>query len=90
MGSLRRQPGSAELSLPRTSARAGGVAQLHDLRGIVGDPRGAWLAVPRNFHHVGTSADALAVQVQHVGEMLHLLMFVPRTTTSHSIAGIQM
>jgi erythromycin esterase-like protein len=83
-------PGSAELSLSRLSGRVGGVAQLYDLRGIIADPRGAWLRTPRNFHHVGTSADALAVQVQNVGEMFDLLMFVPRTTTSHSIPGIQM
>ena len=82
-------PGSAELSLLRLSARVGGVAQLYDLRGIVNDPRGAWLTVPRDFHHVGTSADARAVQVQDVGEMFDLLMFVPSTTTSHGIAGIQ-
>ncbi len=84
----RSTPGSVELNFARLAPRIGGVAQLYDLRAIVADARGAWLATPRSFLHVGTNA-APVVQVVNVGEMFDLLMFIPTTTSSHSIPGIQ-
>ena len=80
--------GSVELNLARLAPDVGGAAQLYDLHAIVADPRGAWLTTPRSFRHVGTNA-APVIQVENVGAMFDLLMFVPRTTSSHSISGIQ-
>jgi erythromycin esterase-like protein len=81
-------PGSVEVNLARLAPRIGGAAQLYDLRAIVADSRGAWLTTPRSFRHVGTNA-APVIQIENVGAMFDLLMFVPTTSTSHSIAGIQ-
>ena len=82
-------PGSLEVNLARLSSRVGGSAQLYDLRAIVADARGSWLTTPRSFRHVGTNA-APVIQVENVGAMFDLLLFVPTTTSSHSIPGIQM
>ncbi|CAN5192512.1 hypothetical protein BH09GEM1_BH09GEM1_41550 [soil metagenome] len=80
--------GSLEVNLARLSSQVGGLAQLYDFRAIVADARGAWLATPRSFRHVGTNA-APVIQVENVGAMFDLLMFVPITTSSHGIPGIQ-
>jgi erythromycin esterase-like protein len=81
-------PGSVERNLSRLSSRVGGAAQLYDLRAIVADSRGAWLTTPRSFRHVGTNAVPV-IQVENVAAMFDLLMFIPTTTSSHSISGIQ-
>ncbi len=81
--------GSLEVNLARLSPRVGGAAQLYDFRAIIADPRGAWLTRPRSFRHVGTNA-APVIQVENVGAMFDLLMFIPTTTSSHSIPGIQL
>ena len=81
-------PGSVELNLARLAPRVGGLAQLYDLHAIVAGPRGAWLTMPRSFRHIGTNA-APVIQVENVGAMFDLLIFIPTTTSSHSIAGIQ-
>ena len=80
--------GSVERNFARLSPRVGGAAQLYDIHAIVSDTRGAWLAVPRSFRHVGTNASPV-IQVENVGAMFDLLMFIPVTTSSHSITGIQ-
>lgn len=82
-------PGSVERNLAKLGPRVGGVAQLYDLHGIATDARGAWLTKPRSFRHVGTNA-APVIQVENVGAMFDLLMFIPTTTSSHSIPEIQM
>lgn len=82
-------PGSLEVNFARLRPRLGGLAQLYDLRAIIADARGAWLTTPRSFRHVGTNA-APVIQVENVGAMFDLLLFVPTTTSSHSIPGIQM
>ena len=81
-------PGSVELNLARLASRVGGLAQLYDVRAIAADVRGAWLATPRSFRHVGTNATPM-IQVENVGAMFDLLMFIPVTTSSHGIPGIQ-
>lgn len=80
--------GSVELNLATLSPRVGGVAQLYDFRAIVADTRGTWLSTPRSFRHVGTNA-APVIQVENIGAMFDLLMFIPTTTSSRSIPGIQ-
>ncbi|MES2180060.1 MAG: erythromycin esterase family protein [Gemmatimonadota bacterium] len=81
--------GSVELSLSRLSAQVGGVAQLYDVRTIVADARGGWLKTARDFHFIGTNTDEKSVQVWNVGEAFDLLLFIPSTTSSRSVPGIQ-
>lgn len=82
-------PGSVEFNLLRISERVGGIAQLYDVRGIAADARGAWLSAWRDFHFVGTNVTPSGLQTANVGEMFDLLMFIPQTTSSHSLAVSQ-
>ena len=77
--------GSAEFTLGRLASRVGGVAQLYDVRRIVADPRGAWLAQPREFNDIGANVADFGISVMNPGRLFDLLLFVPRTTTAHGL-----